>query len=77
MWTPLEGDGPWCTFPDGFGYSMDGSPVDTPLGFTASLSRKFRKEAAPSPTALNDLTLTVEYHTPTRLRIKVMCAALF
>ncbi len=50
---------------------MEGSPAETPGGFTVTLNRRTTQDIPTPATALSQLSLIVEYQTNSRLRIKV------
>ncbi|NXN73549.1 MGA protein, partial [Himantopus himantopus] len=68
-WSPHSESGPWCFFPRGHGYRLNGPLRPSPQGFEGTLER------LPSPQLfgkdLPTVLLTGEYQTPTRFRFKL------
>ena len=73
IWQPNDNpdiNPPWCTVPDGYGYEVNGDPVDTALGFTLNLARK-QGQTSYYGGDIDNIRLSVEYWTESIVRIKV------
>ncbi|KAK2139791.1 hypothetical protein LSH36_1612g00000 [Paralvinella palmiformis] len=65
---PTDG-APWCTFPPGYGYIMDGPIEETSLGYRVKLA----KSPTGAPLYSDDLmklTFEAEFHSDYRIRLK-------
>lgn len=62
-------EAPWCFLPPSHGYRMDGNPVPTPKGYQVDLLRV----NTPSwyGADVTAIRVDVEFHTDSRLRVKV------
>jgi len=75
VWQPTNDGSPWCTFPQESGYTIEGIPEETELGYRINLQRIGSSKLFQD--GIEKLTLDIEFHTSHSLRIKASIKCLW
>lgn len=71
IWSPSDVDNaPWCVFPSGYGYEVNGDETPTDLGFDLSLTRKDGQTSSPYSPDIDNIRVQVEFWTKNIVRIR-------
>ena len=70
----MNDTGPYCVYPDGYGYILDGDVQTTATGYQMTVKRAAGLASSPYSTDVDQLTVIIDFQTASRLRIQVSIA---